>query len=468
MSQLSITAAESGEQAETPRFLLFIGSTTSDAAVSKAKTAGIYYHHKMLESRASNWESIVELLKAPNLLGVVAKLTSRNFELMVQSDYEQVGIALLEAIGKTEHVLFVHESILTGEDPWDAAPAPDWDGDQPPPFDYRMRRFSPPSETTRLVVMERLEKYDINVTPYKTNAELSMLATSFIDANENNLLFRLYVPSGRLYAGEASKMVEMFREWLTRVKRLRIREDGYSTVRGHVYEFFGDQDTHEVEIAQEFADFSEFLETCAEAPDDAISRLKAMGLDNASAEDIVRRYGKETRRLHLDLRHARETKVMSIQHRLESELVDQAEAKLLLPEQAKALVEKLVPPLAKASLALDPPSAAEARPSGSPSVVVNQQIIGSVEGIVAQELHGTAHLGVQSQELITLIDRFGAKELAALQSAVHEIEDTEARPADRLAAKQRLKGFLYKLQGKVEDTALKVLQKYIEEKAGLS
>jgi hypothetical protein len=54
-----------------------------------------------------------------------------------------------------------------------------------------------------------------------------------------------------------------------------------------------------------------------------------------------------------------------------------------------------------------------------------------------------------------------------LQSDALELEDPDARPADRLGAKQRLKGFLFKLSGRVEDTALGILQKYIESKVGL-
>lgn len=449
-------------------FFLFIGSTTSDAAVSKLKTAGIFYQHKMLESRAQNWEKIIDLLKAPSLIGVIAKLTSRNFELMVQPEYAPASVRMLESLASTEHLLFIHESILAGEDDWNGQSPPAWEGDTPPPFDYRSVRFGPPSEKTRQLIIGYMDQYDLNVVPYRTNAELSVLAAAFVEDNENNLLFRIYVPTGRIYAAEADKLLSMFREWLTKVKQFHIREDGYSTGRGQVYEFFGDEDAGTVVLAEQFDDFSQFLDRCIDAPAEAVAALEGMGIDQQTAADIVRRYGKETRRLHLDIRHAREAKLLSVQHRLESEVVDALDGESLGAADIAALVEELVPNIQAPGAAIDPPMVGAS--SGSKrqaQVVVNQQIIGSVEGIVVQELHGSAELGIDANELFQLIDRFGDKDVSALQSAVYEIEDGDARPEDRLAAKQRLKGFLYKLSGKVEDAALALLQRYVEDKAGL-
>lgn len=60
----------------------------------------------------------------------------------------------------------------------------------------------------------------------------------------------------------------------------------------------------------------------------------------------------------------------------------------------------------------------------------------------------------------------GGRDAVALESAVHELEDEDSRGPDRLAAKQRLKTFLFKVGGKVEESALNTLQAYIEGKLG--
>ncbi|GAA3301815.1 hypothetical protein GCM10020295_45960 [Streptomyces cinereospinus] len=80
----------------------------------------------------------------------------------------------------------------------------------------------------------------MEVTPYKTNAELSVLTASFIDDHEKNLLFRVYVPASRLYATEADRLINLFHEWLSRTGNHPVRQDGYRTPSGQVYEFYGD------------------------------------------------------------------------------------------------------------------------------------------------------------------------------------------------------------------------------------
>jgi hypothetical protein len=101
------------------------------------------------------------------------------------------------------------------------------------------------------------------------------------------------------------------------------------------------------------------------------------------------------------------------------------------------------------------------------TVEINQQFINTVGSAVVQNIQGTVNIGPQAKELLDLVGRFGGHETAALETAVHELEDPDARPVDRLSNTQRLKGFLLQLGGKVEDVTLAVLEKYIESKMGL-
>lgn len=88
------------------------------------------------------------------------------------------------------------------------------------------------------------------------------------------------------------------------------------------------------------------------------------------------------------------------------------------------------------------------------------------EGIVVQNIQGTTNINPEAKELLNLVKRFGAQDMVALESAVHELEDPDGRASDRLGARQRLKGFLLQLGGKVEDTALAILQSYVQNKLG--
>jgi hypothetical protein len=99
-----------------------------------------------------------------------------------------------------------------------------------------------------------------------------------------------------------------------------------------------------------------------------------------------------------------------------------------------------------------------------PRIVVHQQFINTVHGIVAHEMSGTANMNPDAAEILSLISEFGGNDKALLESSVHELEDDDARHSDRLAARQRLKGFLVKAGDKIGNVGFAVLQKYLENK----
>jgi hypothetical protein len=328
------------------------------------------------------------------------------------------------------------------------------------------QQFPPPNHNVREVVNELFVVFRVNIVPYRTNAELSVLASAFIDDHEKNLLFRVYVPSGRLFAAEADKLLSLFQDWLNRVGRHNVRQGGYRTSAGEVYEFFGDSTLAGCELSREFDDFSGFLDLCIEDAAAAGALLSQAGIDRTSASDMVMRYSKEVRRLHLDLRQQRESRMLAIRHTLESELVEVGNESFV--PYIDDLIDSMVPGAQDVNpmrlLTLTP-----SEPSSLPtaSVTINQQVINTVSGAVIQNVQGTVNLGPEAKELLKLAAQFGGQNAAVLESAVHELEDQNARVSDRLGARSRLKGFLIQLGGKIEDTALAVLQNYVQSRIGL-
>jgi hypothetical protein len=162
-------------------FFLFIGSTVPDTATSSLKASGIHYRWKRLESLPDNWKQILEYLQDSVLIGVVVKLTSQNYESMVATKYASAALDIIESLGKVRHIVFVHESVLRGID--ERPKLPD-DPDHYTYLDYITSPFRPPEEEARLKVNRLLDEYEINLVPYRTNAEMSVLALAFIDENE--------------------------------------------------------------------------------------------------------------------------------------------------------------------------------------------------------------------------------------------------------------------------------------------
>lgn len=444
-------------------FFLFLGESDREGVVSKLKAAGVYYEKKRLESTVGNWESILsyfeddELFTKPPLAGVLVKLTSKAINLMLSGEYEVVCKRLMDHLRHISHIIFVHESFFSMQS--------DVSLDSEDELLYG-QFFGEVTDKERMLVNSLVVEYELNLIPFKTNAELSVLAMEFIDGSERNLILRLYVPVGRMWAGEMDKLLGLFRDYLNRVSGLSVRQEQYSTAQGTIYEFYGDASFDPSTLPQEFEDFSKLLDICAANPEAGHRMLAETGLDEEAVEEIVQRYAKEAKRLHVDLKHERERKILGIRHRLEAELTDVMGANADWAA-INDVVDRHVPKLTGVSSAIGF-GEGSVRAQAPPAVtyLVGTQVIGNVTGIVAQEVSGTRNIGVQAGEILELVREFGGQNTPHLVSDVYELEDKDAKSESRLTARQRLKAFLYGLRGKATDSAIELLQAYIQSKLG--
>jgi hypothetical protein len=146
------------------------------------------------------------------------------------------------------------------------------------------------------------------------------MSVQFLEDALQNLLFRVYVPSGRLWANEVDRLLTLFREYLLSTGRTGVRLDQSKTDYGVSYEFHATEDGTSVSLEVEFREFSRVLDLSLSNPSAAETVLRNKSVDAKEVEDIVTRYAKEARRLHVDIKHDRERKILAIRQRLESEL----------------------------------------------------------------------------------------------------------------------------------------------------
>lgn len=292
------------------------------------------------------------------------------------------------------------------------------------------------------------------------------------DDDQASLLFRTFIPSKRLYAAEASRLLSLFRDWLMATSGHRVRQRQNRTASGEMFEFYVDGSLAQTNLREDFGNFSSFLTLCSTDPSAAADMIAPMVLGRTNSADFVARFSKEVRRLQIDLAHERERRILLIRHSLEEDLVNSGVELCAVPSaQIHALIQSHVPgPSAPDSLALlTAPRFAETTSPVTLNISQNisQQFVNTVENKVVQSVRGTVHFGPDARELLALIDRFGGQEAPLLEAAVHELEDTEARPVGRLAAKKRLKKFLGQIAGMVHDVGIDLLEKYLESKAGI-
>ncbi|NUL44133.1 hypothetical protein LG293_09570 [Citricoccus nitrophenolicus] len=462
--------------ADEPDYFLFVGSVDSESATTQLRASGVRYYKKLLSSKPENWAKIVAMTGSPHCRGALVVLRGSDYEAMCRPEYEDPARALLDALADRPHIVLVHEAVFLTDDQRaavdnpavdptsriDTPPVPD-EGDENEFFGMAPEEFfGTISEDVRERVNTMLRDRQLNVYPYRTNVERSVIASGFLEDNERHLLFRLYVPSGRLYAQEAETLLGLFREWLGQKGHSGVRQEGYSTAAGQVFEFFSAEGSSEGGLSRYFEDFSSFLGDCVTMPEAAAARLVADGVTETAAATIVSRFATRARRLSLDLKQRREERVLSLKHELENLVL---EVGGLQGADLIAVLDELLPPPVAMGVIESPKS------SLGPPVTVNNfnpQFIQEVAGSVVQNVAGTVNLGPEAKELLDLVATFGGHERTELETAVHELEDEGARGAERVAARGRIKRFLADLGNRGLGMGLNALQKYIEYKVGMS
>ncbi|MEJ7137157.1 hypothetical protein [Amphibiibacter pelophylacis] len=433
--------------------VLLLGWVDHEGVISSLKTSGRQYKKKILNSYPDNWAATADLFDQFKISSVIGKFPANVMKLIVDESYRQVRERLFGAIGSVPNQIYLFEDILAGE--------------QSDKFREEYRPY--PERAILEEALAFLKQHNIEVIPYARKAEVTVLADAFLDETDKNLIFRLYVPIGRLWSGEADRFLQLFQDYLVKVEHLQVRLDQKRTEHGVIYEFHGQPPEGQHSLGPEFQEFSKLMALFQTDTEAASVLIASKGGNPQDVLKVVSRYAKEARRLQLDIKHEAEAKAVSIRHRLESELMD---AGLSTEEWAQlpALVSKAVPQITGQvggdALLLGRPS----QGTGGPTHVTynfRPQFIGTVNGVIAEEINGNQHFDPEHHQLLELVGQHGGTEAKKLETAVYEIADKGVDKVDRLKAKQKLTAFLIEIGRKTGDLAFGVLQTYIEKQLGL-
>ncbi|VVE53131.1 hypothetical protein PAQ31011_04846 [Pandoraea aquatica] len=434
--------------------VLLLGWVDHEGILSSLKATGRQYKKKLVDSSPQNWSTIADLFDQFTVSAVVGKLPAHVLHLIVLEQYRGVRDRLFSAIGSVRNQIFLYEDIFTGKQS-DSSNA-----------EY----FSYPDPAVIDEALAFLKSHNVEVIPYARKAEVTVLADAFLDETDRNLIFRLYVPIGRIWSGEADRFLQLFQDYLVRVERLQVRLDQKRTEHGVVYEFHGHPPEGQRSLVSEFGDFSELMRLFQSDVEAAAAEVASKGASAQEIERIVTRYAKEARRLQLDLRHEAEAKSVAIRHRLESELMDLDPSPKEWIEISK-LVTQSIPSMSEAIIG-DPLYLGRPTQPLGPSTTnitynLRPQFISSVSSVIAEEINGNQHFEPEHHRLLELASQHGGSRAKELETAVYEVADKGVEKVDRLKAKQKLTAFLIELGKKTGDLAFGVLQSYIEKQLGL-
>lgn len=395
-------------QSPTSRTFLFISDSAGDAATSRLAVAGIPYLKRKLESGAANWNSICGLFDEADLIAVLVKLTTRTMRLMISPDYHESAEELLRRIALLPNMVFVHTSFFETAAHADDAPILETEDDE---WFGAAAHFGSLERDERTRVMEMIERHGIELMPYRRNVELSVLAAQFVDDHRQNLVFRVYIPQGRLWADQAGDLLDLFRDYLTKAIGLHVRASSHSSPAGTTYEFYVDGETTPEAMASRLPGFTRAMDLCVRDPDRAETLLIEQGADAAEVSRLVTHYRRRMKRIATDTRHERENKVLALRHQLENDLESVAED--ASPEIIAMLVDQLTP-VAEHAPGLLLGLVDTSRSTAGANVVVNYrpQIFSHVQGIVAQEVSGTQNFGTDAMQILDLTQSLDVHSLA--------------------------------------------------------
>ena len=292
--------------------------------------------------------------------------------------------------------------------------------------------------------------------------------STYDGAGDADLLFRVYIPKTQLYAEQRREMLRLFRVWLTTVRGQDVRQQDFSTRDGDSVAFYVEPGQLRPALGEEYREFVTFVEYSAQSPASAIDRLTEIGIDESTGTELVTDYAKKYHRMELDLRHARQSRILSLKQTLEGKLLDKGVnhqgIAAIQSEQIRSLLDQVVP-----SATAVPSLPAIAAPNlPHPSAQVN--VTFNAEQIIytaIDNIQGTANFGPEAKQLLALISRHAGAQAGPLSTALHELEDPGIPAKERSTAKKNLTSFLAELTKRLPDVGADLLEAYLKRKLGL-
>lgn len=303
-------------------------------------------------------------------------------------------------------------------------------------------------------------KQNLYILPYEKLIDIENAGQEFVNNLTEGLLFKIYIPNQKMWSNEFDKFITLFREYASSIsgKELIIKQQ--RTDFGVMCSLFSiNNDINEQEINNLYSEFSSFMDICAINPDEAREIISDLKIPKEQQDKIFQKYSKEAKRLQLDLKQERESRLLQIKHCLENELQEfSIEGKL------SQYVNSLVPNSITSQNGLCIRNKIDTQ-----IININPQIIGKVEGVVSRVINGNIEFAQEEKELFKLIELYTEKaiENETLKSAIYELNDTGIPQEQKRMAWQKLSSFLCKVANKVGDVGVCLLSKYLEQKIGI-
>jgi hypothetical protein len=478
--------------------VLLLGLNHDEGISSQLATYGFTYARKGLNSSPNNWQKINDILlstQSNDKMVVIAKITENNLFCTLLPDYQQQFSTMFGAISGMRHLCFIYDGTLSGDftcfkfDPWKEKSELheslvgrltqeqmiEHEAFQKYLYtDIERWKKSNGVTSTSAEIKEMMEERistlqdaGIKLIPYRKWSDIRIATMQFLNEAKRGLILRIYLSEEKFLANEFEKLLKLFVDYLRKAQSLDISIDQSKTNQGQIVEFYSkDGDIRSDQLAGLLQNFSHFLDVCSVDIDQAVEMIGPTRIPKDKLNDLISRYAKEARRLILDVRQEKEKKLLSIRHRIQSEIIDleleseQAELGANLAKQMNDVVTENFGLLNMAGIA--PGSITIMQ---QPNLIFHNPVIaGKINNIIAQEINGDILYDSEELELLRLMrDQADDVEYAELKSAVDQLKDGSVSEPQKTTSWQRIKAFAVKHSDKMGSLGLKIAEKIIDK-----
>lgn len=454
------------------KIALLLEGIGSDSITTALSVNNYSMSSKFLNSSVNNWKKICAILENDKVV-VIGKFTESILLKMCAPSYEEVTAIFLELLKSKKHIIFLYKDNMNG-----VLNFYNNDIDQDADADWQEKLYRNPQYASSLsfwlyrnnIDLSKEEYFcriqslikkiiaELNVVPYEKIIDINITGQSFIENIIEGLLLKIAIPNERLWSNEFDKFITLFRDYVsfTSKEELKIVQSRSNTgILYSIYSTNGNINTSNIDAI--FDNFSTFMDICVSAPDTAKSIIDNLNLTSEHKIKILKKYLKEAQRLFLDLKQERESKILSIKHRLEIDLQEYELSKYM-----EEYIDNSVPrPYISNYLRL--------QPMQPPVININPLFIDKVDGIVCSEINGTVNQTAEDKMFIDFFKQLSENiaESITLQTALYELNDKSSSKESKRSSWQKISTFLVKVGDKIGDAGVALLTRYLEQKMGL-
>jgi hypothetical protein len=426
--------------------------SASETVLTSLKTNNLYYDHNLLNSSVKNWKKICHNMETNNYLFVIGKLNPYTISLFSNDEYSDIADKLLILISKIKNAIYVYEGLFDKTCDLSYYKSDLYDNHIHQEEQIGLLKSVPTWEQIDRFFLTA-NKYNINLIPYRKNVSMKYSSQLFIEDAILGNSIKIYIPKGRIWESELKRMLDVFVDYLERVKLINTHIESTNTSMGTVY-YIRAKDISQEEFNKELSQFNNLLHDTLIDGNILQSVLLKENKNRKETIELLNRYKREASRIFIDIEHEKERKLLNLKQTYElllSEFNIDNKTYLYDMNQLRNVINSLENEIL-------------CNTEQSKQLVIERKLPDQLMQQMKLIRNGNIDLTDSDHEIELIIEKYADTQVLDLKSALYILNDRNTKIEDRTTSKEKLLKFLYKIGNTVKDIGISVLTSYLDKK----